>query len=164
MEFLVLKVLLFAVALIDGIYLGVLVHELGHALVALVATKQSVTLKVGRSREPVKLKLGRLSMELGIAGFRYGSTSYDRTLETVPTQRWIIAGGPVATLVVTVCLGISLWWFEPWGWIWIGLFGLFVANFRILVTALWPMEYPNPENKEDVWLSDSLDFWRMGKR
>ena len=38
MEFLVLKVLLFVFALLDGIYLGVLVHELGHALVALMVT------------------------------------------------------------------------------------------------------------------------------
>lgn len=164
MEFLILKVLLFVVALLDGIYLGVLVHELGHALIALVTTEQPVTLRVGRSTQPVEFKLGRLSLELGLAGFRYGTTSYDRTLEPVSTQRWIIAGGPVASLAVTLSLGISLWWFEPWGWIWIALFGLFVANLRILITALWPMEYRNPENHDDVWLSDSLDFWRLGRR
>lgn len=164
MEFLVLKVLLFVVALLDGIYLGVLVHELGHALIALVATSQSIKLKVGQSQQPVELRLGRLTIELAISGFRYGSTSYDRSLEAISTQRWIIAGGPVASLIVTACLGLSLWRFEPWSWIWIALFGLFVANFRILFTALWPMEYRNPKNREEVWLSDSLDFWRIGKR
>ncbi len=164
MEFLVLKVLLFAFAILDGIYLGVLVHELGHALIALLATSQSIAVKVGRSRKPIELNLGRLSIELGIAGFRYGSTSYDRSLETNSTQRWIIAGGPVASLLVAVCLGISLWMFEPWGWIWIFLFGLFVANLRILIVALWPIEYRNPGNEQEVWLSDSLDFWRTGKR
>ena len=78
MEFLVLKVLLFVFALLDGIYLGVLVHELGHALVALSLTGQSVKLKVGLSKQPFKLDWGRISIELGIVGFRYGSTTYDR--------------------------------------------------------------------------------------
>ena len=53
MELLVLKVLLFAFALLDGIYLGVLVHELGHALVALSLTGQSVKLNVGLIKQPI---------------------------------------------------------------------------------------------------------------
>lgn len=163
MEFLVLKVLLFVFALLDGIYLGVLVHELGHALVALSLTGQSVKLKVGLSKQPVKLDWGRMLIELGIVGFRYGSTTYDRSQETSKTQRWIVAGGPIASLFVTASLGMSLFRFEAWSWIWIALLGFFVANFRILITALWPMEYRNPQKPEEVWLSDSLDFWRMGK-
>lgn len=75
MELLVLKVLLFAFALLDGIYLGSLVHELGYGLVALSLTGQSVKLKVGLSKQPVKSDWGRMSIELGIVGFRYGSTS-----------------------------------------------------------------------------------------
>tara|TARA_B100000212_G_scaffold342406_1_gene329400 strand:- start:15133 stop:15282 length:150 start_codon:yes stop_codon:yes gene_type:complete len=45
MDFLVLKALLFAFVLSDGIYLRVLFHELGHALVVLSLTGQSVKLK-----------------------------------------------------------------------------------------------------------------------
>ncbi len=164
MEFLVLKFLLFIFALLDGIYLGVLVHELGHALVALMATGQSVKLKIGLSKQPIELNWGRISIELGLVGFRYGSTSYDRSRESSKTQRWIVLGGPLASLIVTAGLGMSLFKFEAWGWIWVGLLGLFVANLRILITALWPTEYINPENPEEVWLSDSLDFWRLGKR
>lgn len=163
MEFLVLKVLLFAFALLDGIYLRVLVHEFGHALVALCLTGQSVRLKVGLSKQPVKLDWGRMSIELGIAGFRYGSTTYDRSQETSKTQRWIVAGGPIASLFVTATLGISLYRFETWSWIRIAALAFFVANLRILITALWPMEYRNPQKPEEVWLSDSLDFWLMGK-
>ena len=41
MEFAILKFLLFLTALLDGVYLGVLAHELGHAIVALVLTRQN---------------------------------------------------------------------------------------------------------------------------
>ncbi len=164
MEFLILKAIWFILALLDGVYIGVLVHELGHAAVALLRTKQAVTVKVGRSREPLQLKWGRLTMELSIAGFQYGSTTYDRSLESKSIQRWVIAGGPAASFFATLAFGYSLWNFEPWSWIWIALLAFFVANLRILITALWPMEYPSPENPEEVWVSDSLDFWRLGKR
>jgi len=164
MEILIFKAVLFVLALLDGIYLGVLIHELGHAVMALLVTRQTVKLKVGRSREPFKVNWGRLSMELGIAGFWYGSTSYDRSRESASTQRWVVVGGPLASFVATVAFGASLWQFEPWGWIWIALMAFFVANVRILITALWPMEYPNPHDPNEIWLSDSLDFWRLGKR
>lgn len=164
MEFAILKAALFVLSILDGIYLGVLAHEFGHALVALLVTRQSIGLQVGRSRQPLMINLGRLSIALGLVGFRYGSTTYDRSRETSLTQRWVIAGGPIASFVVTVSLGISLWQFEPWGWVWIGLFGLFVANFRILIVSLWPMEHKAPGENGEIWLSDSLDFWRTGKR
>ncbi|EDY84223.1 hypothetical protein VDG1235_3854 [Verrucomicrobiia bacterium DG1235] len=46
-------------------------------------------------------------------------------------------------------------------WAWIVFLGLTVANFRILIVAVWPMEYrPNGPDGE-VWLSDGLDVWRM---
>ncbi len=159
-----LKVLLFVVALLDGIYLGVLLHEMGHVLVALLVTRQSVTLQVGTSDRNVRFSFGRLTVLLGLAGFRYGATRYDRSSESIGVQRWVIAGGPIASLCVTVCLGLSLWRFEPWSWVWVALLAFFVANFRILIVSLWPIEYPAPDGSGDVWLSDGLDFWRIGKR
>ena len=38
MEYAIFKALLFAVALLDGVYLGVLAHGLGHAIMALILT------------------------------------------------------------------------------------------------------------------------------
>ena len=43
MEFAILKALFFVAALLDGVYLGVLAHELGHAIVARVLTRLIVT-------------------------------------------------------------------------------------------------------------------------
>lgn len=164
MEYVVLlKGLLFVAALFDGIYLGVLVHEMGHALVALLGTRQSIVLQVGTDDRNVRFSVGRLTAFLGLAGFRYGATHYDRSRESVRVQRWVIAGGPIASLCVTVGLGLSLWRFEPWSWIWVALFAFFVANFRILIVSLWPIEHLSPDGSGAVWLSDGLDFWRVGR-
>ncbi|OUW18680.1 MAG: hypothetical protein CBD18_02275 [Opitutales bacterium TMED158] len=157
------KALFFAAILLDGVYLGVLVHELGHASVALLATKQRVAAQVGTSHRYVSWELGRLRLKLGIAGFRYGATRYDRDGESLRVQRWVILGGPLASLLVTVSLGLSLQRFEVWSWLWLALFALFIANFRILIVSLWPIEYPAPDGSGEKWLSDGLDFWRLGK-
>lgn len=145
-----LKGLLFVIALLDGIYLGVLLHEMGHALAALLVTRQTVTLQVGTSDRNVRFSFGRLTAFLGLAGFRYGATRYDRSRESIGVQRWVIAGGPIASLCVTVFLGLSLWRFEPWSWIWVALLAFFVANFRILIVSLWPIEYPAPDGSGDI--------------
>ncbi len=164
MDFAILKALVFVASLLDGIYLGVIAHELGHALVALTLTSQNVRIKVGTSAALLNFNINRLSISLGLAGFRYGATSYDRSQEPIATQRYVILGGPIASLVLTIAFGASLWQFEPWSWLWVILFGFFVANFRILIVSIWPMQYKAPDGSGDVWLSDSLDFWRMGKR
>ena len=164
MEFAILKALLLVAALLDGVYLGILAHELGHAIVALALTRQNVTVKVGTLGEVVGLSLGRLTLKLGLKGFRYGSASYDRQMESVKRQRWIILGGPSVTLLLTIGFGLSLSHFEPWGWVWVALMGFFVANFRILIVSLWPIAYQAPDGSGEVWKSDTLDFLTLGKR
>ena len=54
MEFAILKALLFVASLLDGVYLGVLAHELGHAIVALALTRQNVTVKEGAVKHLLK--------------------------------------------------------------------------------------------------------------
>ncbi len=164
MEYPVFKALLFFVSLVDGIYLGVLMHELGHAIAALIVTRQSIRVKVGTGEGLFGFSAGRLQVSLGLAGFRYGSTEYERGRESIGAQRFVIVGGPLMTLALTCGLAASLWQFEAWGWIWIALFGFFVANFRILFVSLWPIRYTAPDGSGEVWLSDSLDFWETGKR
>ena len=132
MEYAIFKALLFAVALLDGVYLGVLAHGLGHAIMALILTRQSVIVKVGTLGEVVGLSMGRLTLKLGLKGFRYGSTSYDRQSESVSRQRLIILGGPLVTLFLTIAFGSSLARFDPWGWIWVALINFFWVK-RFLV-------------------------------
>ncbi len=164
MEYAIFKALLFVVALLDGVYLGVLAHGLGHAIMALILTRQSVIVKVGTLGEVVGLSMGRLTLKLGLKGFRYGSTSYDRQSESVSRQRLIILGGPLVTLFLTIAFGSSLARFDPWGWIWVALMGFFVANLRILTVSLWPIAYQAPDGSGEVWKSDMLDLLSLGKR
>lgn len=160
----VAKALFFVAVLLDGVYIGVLFHELGHALVAFVFTKQPIEVQVGADDRNFEISLGRLNVKLGLRGFRYGATRYDRESESLGAQRWVILGGPAASLIATATFAASLQYFEVWSWLWLALFAFFVANFRILIVSLWPIEYLAPDGSGETWLSDGLDFWRLGKR
>ena len=155
---------LFVGALLDGVFVGVFLHELGHALVALVATRQRVVAQVGNSAAPLEWKFGRLTMRLGIKGFRYGFTEYDRESESLRTQMAVALGGPLVSLLIVALCG---WWVfvTPLGtWLWIVGFGFFIANVRIAIVSLWPMRYRPFDDKDEIWLSDALDIWEMRKK
>lgn len=146
---------------LGGIVGGVFLHELGHALAALVATRQRLELEVGSAGGRWSFSLGRLWISARSRGLFYGVTRYDRGSVSRMRQTLVALGGPLASLAA--CLGFG--WLTTQevvgSWAWIVFLGLTVANFRILIVAVWPMEYrPNGPDGE-VWLSDGLDVWRM---
>ncbi len=155
------KILLFLTAFVDGLYLSILLHELGHALLALLLTNQSILLKVGTSDNHLGFSLGRLRIELGLKGFQYGFTYYEREKESRLSQISVAMGGPLVSLVVMYLC--SLWVLDTplGGWLWVIGFAFFVANIRILIVSLWPIKYRPFPDKDEVWLSDALDIWRM---
>ena len=57
MEFAILKALLFVASLLDGVYLGVLAHELGHAIVALALTANHNLISILQELESLLSKL-----------------------------------------------------------------------------------------------------------
>lgn len=146
---------------LGGIVSGVFLHELGHALVALLATRQRVDLEVGASGAKAAFSLGRLGFSFRSRGLRYGATRYERAGESRMRQTLVALGGPVAS--VAACLGFG--WLTVslvvGTWEWIAFLGLTVANFRILIVAVWPLEYRAEGDEGEVWLSDGLDVWRI---
>ena len=162
--FILAKFLCLAAVYVVGLFIGVFFHELGHALAALLATSQRIGLEVGRSRRPWRLALGRLELRLGLAGFRNGFTRYDRAAVGKGRQLFVAASGPLASATACAACMLALERLAPGGWAWIVAVGLLVANLRILVVSLWPMEYRPDGAEGEVWLSDALDIWRLLRR
>tara|TARA_B110000037_G_scaffold212245_1_gene264812 strand:- start:164 stop:682 length:519 start_codon:yes stop_codon:yes gene_type:complete len=155
------KAAVLLVAYLLSIGLGVLIHELGHAAMALLLTKQTVSLRVGNSETAKKIRFGRLELTLSLRGFRYGSTSYDRSQESLSTQIIVALSGPLGSLLAIVFAFIFVSTVSREGVLWLLLLSFFVANFRILLVALWPIKYRPNKESDEVWLSDGLDIWRM---
>ena len=160
----VFQFLVFAASFVGGLFIGLIVHELGHAIAAVALTKQKVTAQIGTSNRPFRIVVGRLSLRLSISGFRYGWTEYDRSGESRGVQVLVALCGPLATVVLA---GFCLAWvygFPVLSLPWLVGLGFIVANLRILATSILPLKMRNPQNQDEEWLSDSLDIWRLLKK
>lgn len=146
---------------LGGIVGGVFLHELGHALMALLVTKQRVEMEVGSLGGRKSLDIGRLNLAFRLGGLRYGATKYERGKESSRTQALVAMGGPLASLMATLLFGGLMASSVLGSWLWIVSLGLGLANFRILIVAVWPMEYRPMGSEGEVWLSDGLDVWRL---
>ncbi len=148
------------------LFLCVLLHELGHALAAWILTKQRVLLSVGSKISDNVFRFGRLEVSVGLSGYRYGCTQYDRSEEKTWVQVAVALMGPTASLFGLALGFAAITFVRLDSWWWIPGLAFFVANFRILLVDLLPLEYRPRKGSDEVWLSDSLDVWRMirGKR
>ncbi|MBK1875234.1 M50 family metallopeptidase [Pelagicoccus mobilis] len=146
---------------LGGIVSGVFLHELGHSVMALLTTRQKVALEVGSAGARKELRLGRLELVGRSRGLRYGATRYDRESESRGVQAVVAIGGPLASSLAVLLFAWLLVNSVVGDWVWIVWLGLLVANFRILIVAVWPIEYRPDGPEGEVWLSDGLDLWRL---
>lgn len=146
---------------LGGLVGGVLFHEMGHALVALLATRQRVELELGAEGKRRCVRMGRLSLVFRSRGWRYGATRYERAKELRGVQALVALGGPVASLLAVLGFGWLMVSSTVGSWTWIVALGLAIANFRIWIVAVWPLEYRPQEQGGEVWVSDGLDLWRL---
>lgn len=157
----ILKLIILLVSYPVGLVLSVFIHELGHSLVALITTKQTVFLNIGRGQAKKSVRLGRLVVGTSFRSLQLGSTSYDRSLEGRGVQLGVALGGPLISLTVALLVGAFLKDIPLGTLLGLGLLAWFVANFRILIVSLWPIAYQPNKDDSEVWLSDGLDIWRL---
>ncbi|SUY46506.1 Zn-dependent proteases [Clostridium putrefaciens] len=85
-----------------------IIHELGHAIPALVLTKDRVKITLGRLGEDNKefkiIRIGRLSIVISSLNPFIGWTSWNESQLTENKKIIISAGGPVASLVILLTL------------------------------------------------------------
>jgi hypothetical protein len=83
----------------------VILHELGHAVAALLLTGGRVTVGVGDRREQLVLAAGRLELSLSPALAPGGECVIDPSALKVPkAEAWIAAAGPLTSLAAGVVL------------------------------------------------------------
>lgn len=146
---------------LGGLVGGVFLHEAGHALAALLATRQRVQMEIGSAGKRWRFRLGRLDLVFRSQGLRYGATRYDRSVESRSVQALVASCGPGASFGVSIFFGWIMVSSVVGSWSWVVCLGLAIASFRILIVSVWPIEYRPDGEGGEVWRSDGLDFWRL---
>jgi hypothetical protein len=127
--------------LLVGVPVCFLLHELGHASMVLLVTKQKVTFQFGVRGPKREFHFGRLTVLMFFEPTTFLGARYypeNRAELSMSQVFWMALGGPLASLLFTCLFGV-LWWvthtIDPWR-------GLTLIN---LVNFLWtviPQNYP----------------------
>jgi hypothetical protein len=139
-----------------------LVHELGHAAVVLLLTRQRVVVRLGRPPALLRVACGRLEFQLRPldgSGF-YHILGWQRT---TPRQRaWAALGGPAATLLVMATAGslAALGRPSPGPAYFLSSGIAFLALLQLVLTVP-PLRYPRWWGDYAGTNSDGYTFWQF---
>jgi uncharacterized oligopeptide transporter (OPT) family protein len=136
-----------------------LLHELGHAVVALLLTDGPVDVQLGQRGWKRWKKRGRLMIVVYLgSGALWGVTLCGRW-NSIPRMRrfWICLGGPAASLLVTallVRLAIMADWARPWPM-------LVAAGLVQLLITIIPWHHPRWTGVMKGLPGDVLKAWHL---
>lgn len=121
-----------------------ILHELGHAIPALIFTKEKVTVNIGNSNLNKKIKLNRLVINLNgyksLLDVSYGYVNWTQVDNRIKVVLMIL-GGPLTTLIVSILLYIYLINASLPYVLMVSFNALFIfSSFQFLLTIL-PMKY-----------------------
>lgn len=120
------------------------IHELGHAIPALIFTKGEVSINIGNSNLKKQMKLNRFV--ININGYRsimdvsYGYINW-KPIDSKFKSIIMIAGGPIASLCTSVLLYLSLYKIEL-SYLMIIIFNaILIFSMGQFIVTILPMKY-----------------------
>ena len=123
-------------------------HELGHALPALLLTRGKVKVRVGEGKKFLFFSPGKLgkrfSIKISLKNPRVGYTQFEQ--QKKGSQFIVLLGGPLFTFLLTWQAGDLLFARNLAGWAEVLLISWFCGNFLALLRSLIPT-YLKPTGK-----------------
>jgi peptidoglycan/LPS O-acetylase OafA/YrhL len=140
-----------------------LLHELGHAITALLLTSHKVTIQLGKQGIKWRVQLGRLTI-LWYLGFGavWGVYQSEGQGEIRPNRNiWILLGGPATSLLFAILFG-SLDVFSDGAVPFLDIFA--TGNLIAFLITVLPWHYPKWMGVMGGIPSDVLSAWRLIKQ
>lgn len=126
-----------------GIPASVLIHEVGHALGALISSKEEAHVYLGPAQESNKedFRIGRMHVHIQLAYYGFCIVSNKGDFTKVRNVLFL-AGGPLFTLLLAIAAPFISTELTHSG-IKNFLNGIFFANFTMFIFTSVPVIYPN---------------------
>ena len=120
--------------------LVMLIHELGHAVAALVLTRGPVVVQTGR-RAFLTPRIGRLTLAIGPGGLQAGAC-WHRAPDTQGREAVIAAAGPIASLALATIAGCACLALDPSRTAGLALAAIAVLGILDAIGNLIPLLHP----------------------
>ena len=142
-EVLFTSIIPLALLLAFTLFITITLHELGHAIPALLMTREDVTIYIGSLGNPDKsfhVSFGRLTIYCKynpLFWYKGCCVSFDYNL-TIDQRLLLVAGGPVASLLGTFISWLLLSYVDEAGILRLISGSVFTISFIITVSILFP--------------------------
>lgn len=136
-------------------------HELGHTLFALIFTRQEVFLRVGDSGNSWHGNIRRISWEIALRKCGEGFTGYDKESLSKAKLLLVIAGGPLASFILTFSSGWLIFNANLTTWKEIILVSWFSANALVFIRSTIPLKLKPTTMFPEGPPSDGLELTRI---
>ncbi|HLO28787.1 MAG TPA: hypothetical protein VK249_06615 [Anaerolineales bacterium] len=135
-------------------------HELGHAGMVLLVSRQKVTFQFGVRGTKWEFHFGRLTILLYLERGTFLGSRYQLEARAELTKSqilWMILGGPLASLLLTILCG-GVWWatnrIDPWR-------GLTIINLINFLWTIIPQHYPEWQGAQAGFPNDGLQIIQL---
>jgi len=145
--FLILGFILFQLVLKLSYPIWVLLHELGHALPALLSRKPNVRIDIGEGATWFAVPLPSMTLSVHRHHHSRGSTTYDGTARSHAEACFIILPAPLLSLSIALGFGWFIYQIAPTAnpVALLMLTAAWLANFHITFSAWWPIANPRSD-------------------
>ena len=141
--------------------IATLVHELGHALVAIILTKEKVFLTVGTGKPYTLWKGRRMEVSISIRNSIFGVTSFSENTTSRLVVFFILLGGPVSSIIFSILGMNSLLNFDLGLTAKSALIGWTCINILVFLRSILPMTLQGTSKISEGVPSDGLQLYKI---
>ena len=157
-----------ALALLLGLafFVTVTLHELGHAIPALLWTRAEVTIYIGSIGSPYNsfhLTIGRLEFYCKYNPLLWykGCCLYSDDYLSIDQRIWFVAGGPIASVLETVGTWLLISNLQQEGFFRVVFGSIFVISLGATAYSLFPNPAPQYTSSGYAVYSDTYQIFRL---
>jgi hypothetical protein len=157
-----------ALALLLGLafFVTVTLHELGHAIPALLMTRDEVTIYIGSFGSPYNsfhFTIGRLEFYCKYNPLLWyrGCCQCSQHYLSIDQRIWFVAGGPIASIFETVGTWLLISNLQQEGFFRIVFGSIFVISLGATAYSLFPNPAPRYTSSGYTVYSDSYQIFRL---
>jgi hypothetical protein len=163
-ELLSIVALVFLIGL--GLFVTVTLHELGHAIPALLMTRDEVTIYIGSIGDPYRcfhFRAGRLEFYCKynpLFWYRGCCLCFDEYL-SIDQRIWFVAGGPIASVLETIGTWLLISNLQEEGFLRVIVGAVFVMSIGATAYSLFPNPAPRYTASGYAVYSDTYQIFRL---
>lgn len=145
--------------------IATIVHEMGHALLARVLTKENVRIRIGAGENIFKFKLMRIEVEISFKKMIHGHTAFNGNILSKMQTLLVLISGPLSSIIALAVGILTIYQTKLFTALDAVLVGWICSNLLCFLRNILPFYLQGADQKHSKGVpSDGLQiYWLLRK-